>query len=337
MAKSNRKPQAHKLKPRNSNTSATAARQEFFHGELYQRMSDDLNLEGKGKRTHDGYLREVRKLAEFCQLTPDLISEQQLRQYFLYLMNEREYAYGSLRVAYSGIKFFYTRSCKKDWETLRTMKLRIAKTLPEVITRQQVQDVIDECRVPRIAVCLWTIYSLGLRLDEGRHLQVGDIDAERMMVHIHRGKGVKDRYLPLPSDTLLWLREHWKTHRNPTLLFPADGRNHQGASTATTPIATSTVQRAMKVIVEKLGFRKKVCVHTLRHSYATHLLEAGVSLKMIQKLLGHSSLQTTMVYLHLTSEAEADGRATIERVMRRRKPGTGEQNAGGKNAGDKQQ
>ena len=290
---------------------------DFFHGPLYERMSHDLHLAGVSRRTHDGYLRAVRQLADYCQQSPDQISEEALRRFFLHLKNERHFAYGSLRVAYSGVKFFYTRSCKRDWQTLATMKLQNVKTLPEVITVSQVHQIIDACRVPRIATYFWTVYSLGLRLEEGLHLHTGDIDAQRMMVHVHRGKGAKDRYLPLPSATLHLLRKHWKTHRHPTLLFPADGRNHRGASTAQRPMPPSTVQKPMKQIVEQLNFGKKISVHTLRHSYATHLLEAGVSLRVIQQYLGHSSLQTTMVYLHLTETAAADARQTIERIFRR--------------------
>ncbi|MEZ6117355.1 MAG: tyrosine-type recombinase/integrase [Pirellulaceae bacterium] len=134
---------------------------------------------------------------------------------------------------------------------------------------------------------------------------------------MHRGKGAKDRYIPLPSSTLKILREHWITHRNPKLLFPAEGRNHRQAATNTKPMATTTVQKPMKQIVEQLNFRKKIHIHTLRHSYATHLLEAGVSLRIIQKYLGHSSLQTTMIYLHLTETAEANAREKIEQVFQR--------------------
>ena len=293
------------------------SKSEHFHGALYQRMSDDLHLAGVSKRTHDGYLRAVRQLADHAKKAPDKISEDDFRRFFLHLKNERHFAYGSLRVAFSGIKFFYTRTCQRNWETLATMKLQVAKTLPAVITINAVQQIMKDCRVERIFAVLWTIYSLGLRLEEGRNLYVADIDSERMMVHIHRGKGAKDRYLPLPQSTLAVLREHWLTHRNRTLLFPADGRHHQGASTATTPIAASTIQQAMKSIVDARWPGKGISVHTLRHSYATHLVEAGVSLKMIQKLLGHSSLQTTMVYLHLTDTAEADARQTIDRVFQR--------------------
>ena len=154
--------------------------------------------------------------------------------------------------------------------------------------------------------------------DAGRlNLQVGDIDAERGLVHVHRGKGAKDRYVPLPTATLDLLRKYWVTHRHQRFLFPAEGRDHQQAADAKTPMSPTAVQGAMKKITKQIDFGKKVSIHTLRHSYATHLLEAGVSLKVIQKYLGHSSLQTTMVYLHLTELAEKDARVVIEQIFRR--------------------
>ena len=293
------------------------ARSKFFNGELYMRMEEDLHLAGMSQRTVHGYLRSVRQLSDYGETSPDKITEQQLRRFFLHLKNERGFAYGSLRVAYSGIKFFYTRTCKRKWETLAAMKLQHAKTLPEVLTIAQVHRIIDAVRVPRIAVYFWTVYSMGLRLEEARNLQVGDIDAARGLVHIHRGKGAKDRYVPLPTSTLRLLREHWTTHRHPRFLFPAEGRNHKQSPVAQTPIRTSTVQIAMKKIVDSMKLGKKISIHTLRHSYATHLLEAGVSLRVIQKYLGHSSLQTTMVYLHLTETAEANARQKIERIFQR--------------------
>src|SRR5262249_9106670 len=143
--------------------------------------------------------------------------------------------------------------------------------------------------------------SLGLRLTEGLHLQVGDIDAARMMVHVHRGKGAKDRYVPLPSSTLKALRDYWSTHRHPSWLFPATGRDHGQSARADGPMERSSVQGALRRAVRELGFCKAISIHTLRHSYATHLLESGVNLRLIQQYLGHSSLQTTMVYLHLTA------------------------------------
>ena len=269
-------------------------------------------------RTVQAYLRFVRKLADFYRCSPDKITEEQLRRWLLHLKIEKQYAYGSLRVAFSGIKFFYTRTCKRNWRTLAETKLQNIKTLPEVITPEQVQQIIDACSTLRMAVFFWTVYSLGLRIDEALNLQVGDIDSQRMMVHVHCGKGAKDRYVPLPQSTLRGLRLYWKTHRNPTFLFPAESRNHQQASIATTPMSITSAQHAIKKITRKLNFGKKVSTHTLRHSYATHLLEAGASLKAIQKFLGHSSLQTTMVYLHLTETAEADTRKLIDRLFVRR-------------------
>ncbi len=290
----------------------------YFNGALYQRMSDDLHLAGVSQRTHEAYLRAVRQLAGFCEMSPDKITEDQLRRFFLHLKNERHFAYGSMRVAFSGIKFFYTRTCRRDWETLATMKLQSSKTLPEVLTIKQVHQIIDACTTMRTAVYFWSVYSMGLRLEEGLNLQVGDLDAERGFVHVHRGKGAKDRYVPLPSSTLCWLRCYWLTHRHPRLLFPADGRNHTGMSKAKTPMSPTAVQGAMKKITGQIDFGKKVSIHTLRHSYATHLLEGGVSLRVIQQYLGHSSLQTTMVYLHLTETAQVDSRKVIERIFRRR-------------------
>ena len=135
------------------------------------------------------------------------------------------------------------------------------------------------------------------------------------LVHVHRGKGAKDRYVPLPPRTLLMLRDYWATHRNPVWVFPATGRNHKGGPSATQPMGKASVQGALRRVVLQLGMRKTISVHTLRHSYATHLLEAGVNLRLIQQYLGHSSLQTTTVYLHLTSTGQEHARETIDALM----------------------
>jgi integrase len=153
-------------------------------------------------------------------------------------------------------------------------------------------------------------------LQEGLHLEVSDIDSARMTVHVHRGKGAKDRYVPLPSATLVPLRQYWRTHRNPTLLFPATGRGHRAAPGATTPMATSSVQGAFRQAVLAAGIQKRpVSVHTLRHSYATHLLEAGVNTRAIQRYMGHTDLETTMVYRHLTQKGQEDAFHLSDAVM----------------------
>jgi site-specific recombinase XerD len=210
-------------------------RSEYFNGEIYKRMEDDLHLAGMAQRTIHGYLRSVRQLADYSRCPPDQVTEDQLRQWLLHLKVEKQRAYGTLRVAFSGIKFFFTRTCRREWPTLAETKLQNIKSLPEVITVGQVHQIIDACTTLRMATFFWTVYSLGLRIDEGLNLHVGDIDGQRMMVHVRRGKGAKDRYIPLPTSTRAWLQDYWKTHRNPTFLFPAERRDHQGTFNATTP------------------------------------------------------------------------------------------------------
>ena len=134
------------------------AHSKYFTGKLYQRMSEDLHLAGMAKRTHDGYLRAVRQLADFCQRSPDQISEDQLRTFFLHQKNDKQFASGSLRVTLSGLKFFYTRTCKRAWQTLGQMKIQNVKSLPEVLTIPQVHAIIDHCKTQRMAAYFWTVY-----------------------------------------------------------------------------------------------------------------------------------------------------------------------------------
>lgn len=281
---------------------------------LRERMSQDLQLRGMAKRTHDGYLREVRKLACYYNTSPDQLSEQQVGAYLLHLINDRKFAAGSLSVAYSGIKFFYTYTEPRDWAVLMKLRLPKQKTLPSVLTIQEVHQIIGAVQQHHHAAFFWTVYTLGLRLEEGLNLHVSDLDAQRMMVHVHRGKGAKDRYLPLPHSTLHVLRNYWATHRNPKLMFPSAGRDRSSAATATKPMSGSTVQGCMGLVVERLGLQKRISPHTLRHSIASHLFEAGVSLCWLRKFLGHSSLQTTLVYLHLTDDGEEVGRSSLEEL-----------------------
>jgi len=277
-------------------------------------MSQDLQLLGRKKRTHDGYLREVRKLACYFNLSPDQLSQQQIADYLLHLINDREFAPGSLKVTYSALKFFYSTTCPRDWDVLKKIKVPKQKTLPTVMTISEVHQLISATRLHHNAALLWTLYSLALRLEEGLNLQISDIDSQRMTVHIHRGKGAKDRLLPLPASTLDVLRNYWKQHRNERLLFPANGRSRNSAARSTTPMKASTIQGCVKRAAQATGIRKPISPHTLRHSMATHLFEAGASLVWIQKFLGHSNLQTTLIYLHLTDDALTDGREQLNHI-----------------------
>jgi site-specific recombinase XerD len=276
---------------------------------------EDLQLRGLAAKTQDAYLRAVRQLAEHYRKSPDLITEEELRLYFLYLKNDKQISRSGFNIALSGLKFFYERTLHREWATLDLPRRTREKKLPTVLSVAEVRQILMCLRRPYYRACLTTIYSCGLRLLEGVYLQVTHIDSERRMLHIQHGKGDKDRYVPLPEGTLQLLREYWSTHRHPVWLFPAPTRAGVSMSSATQPMDESSVQRAFKAALQESGVQKHASVHTLRHSYATHLLEAGVNLRLIQAYLGHSSPKTTAIYTHLTREANALATDAINRVM----------------------
>ena len=187
--------------------------------------------------------------------------------------------------------------------------------LPVILSANEVRRILAAVQALDHRVCLTTIYSCGLRLGEGLRLQVRDIDSERMFLHIRAGKGNQDRYVPLPERTLQLLREQWKTHRHPTLLFPAKGHGHIGGPTATEPMCRTTLQRAFRLALQASGVTKHAHVHTLRHSYATHLLEQGENLRQIQVNLGHKSPVATVVYTHLTSLCKTQHQKRLDEFM----------------------
>ncbi len=282
---------------------------------LRKKMHQDLQLAGLSEGTQDVYLRAVRQLAVHFHTPPDVLNEAQVRDYLLHLKNDRKLASSSLSIAYCAIKFFYSHTAPRDWPTLQRIRVQKEKKLPDVLSIDEVRQLLGAVRKPRYRTYFSTVYSLGLRRNEGLHLQVRDIDSARMLVHVHRGKGAKDRFVPLPARTLTLLREYWVTHRNPVWLFPDIGSDPRQAVSSDRPMSKDGVQHAMQPVVHQLGWRKAVSIHTLRHSYATHLLEAGVNLRLIQQYLGHSSLQTTMVYLHLTTVSQEQAIAVINQLM----------------------
>ena len=283
--------------------------------ELRKRMIECLQLRGLAERTQEAYTRAVRQLAEHYHKSPDLITEEELRQYFLHLLNVKHYSRNTMTIAICGIRFCYQQTLNRQWNIFSIVRPAPEKKLPVILSREEVRQILGRIRLPRYQVCLSTIYSCGLRLQEGTQLQVADIDSARMMLHVRHGKGAKDRYLPLPQRTLELLRQYWQTHRHQTLLFPAEGRNHIKLSLATQPISKHSVQDAFHAALKQSRLNKRASVHTLRHSWATHLLEAGVNLRLIQEWLGHSSPATTSVYTHLTVKAEQLGAVTINQLM----------------------
>jgi len=283
--------------------------------ELRTRMIECLQLRGLSERTQESYVRAVRQLAEHYHKSPDLITEEELRQYFLYIKNVKHYARPTTTIAICGIRFFFERTLEKEWTTFNLVRPAPEKKLPVILSLAEVRQILSHIRLPRYKVCLTTIYSCGLRLQEGTNLRLADIDSARQMIHVRHGKGAKDRYVPLPERTLQLLRQYWQLHHNPVLLFPAEGRDHIDLARSTEPMSKSSVQQAFRAALKASGNNKRASVHTLRHSWATHLLEAGVNLRLIQEWLGHSSPATTSVYTHLTVKAEQLGTAAINQIM----------------------
>jgi integrase len=212
------------------------------------------------------------------------------------------------------IKFFSAHTLRRPWQLQGVVRPAKPKTLPVVLSVDEVRGILDCIHRPHYRVCLSTIYACGLRVREGVYLQVHQIDSARLAIHIQGGKGGKDGYVPLPPAVLTLLRAHWRTHRHPHWLFPAI----KGATRATpvaTPMAVDGVQRAFRAAVRESGLHKHATVHTLRHSWATHLLEAGVNLRIIQVWLGHSSPATTARYTHLTRQAEQRATDAMQQVL----------------------
>lgn len=283
---------------------------------LRQHMIAALQLSGKSERTQQSYVREVRLLAQFYGKSPHLISESELQHYLLHRKNIDGLAPNSMRICYSAIRFFFQNVLERAWKTLDRMRAESEHRLPSVLSVQEVRRLLRMTTPWHNQVYFTTVYSLGLRLHEGLFLQVSDIDGQRLMVHVHRGKGAKDRYVPLPQDTLPLLRHYWGTHRHPTWLFPATGRDQKHMPTAIEPMSRSSVQGAFRKAKQRAGITKRdLGIHTLRHCYATHLLEAGVNLRAIQHYMGHAQLDTTMVYFHLTQKGHEDAVQRINTVM----------------------
>ena len=274
-------------------------------------MIEDMQLRGLAERTQEVYVAAVRQLAEQYGKSPDQISDEELRQYFLYLTNEKKASSSAITIALCAIKFLYEQTLRQEWPTLTLVRPPRERKLPVVLSREEVHRILGCLRRPYYRVCLSTIYSCGLRLEEGVHLQVSDIDSARMLIHVRKSKGNKDRYVPLPQRTLHMLREYWATHRHPVFIFP----DRQDLTSAQGPMSKRGVQYAFGAALKASGVQKRATVHTLRHSWATHLLEAGVNLRQLQVWLGHGSLSTTAVYTHLTRLAETLAAEAINGLM----------------------
>jgi integrase/recombinase XerD len=270
---------------------------------LRQRMIEDMKLRRLAPSTQEAYIRSVCGLAQYYHKSPDQISDEELRGYVVYLIEDRQLAPGSWGAIVCGIKFLYIHTLKGEWPLQDMVRAPKAKRLPVILSPDEVRQVLRQVRSDAGRTCLQTIYACGLRASEGVGLTVADIDSARMQLLIRSSKGNKDRYVPLPEPILGQLRDYWVTHRHPVYVFPQ--RTGGSANpTATSAMSRKSVWVAFKAALAESSVSKAATVHTLRHSWATHLMEAGVSLRLIQLWLGHNSPKTTALYTHVTQPFE---------------------------------
>jgi site-specific recombinase XerD len=282
---------------------------------LRERMIEDMQLRGLAPATQKAYVRVVRDLAAHYHKSPDQIDEEELREYFLYLRDEKQLARSTCTVVLCGIKFLYEYTLRRQWPVLKFIRPRKEKKQPVILSREEVLRILSCIQKDHHRLCLSTIYACGLRISEGGGLRVDQIDSARMQLHIRLSKGLKDRRVPLPHAILQRLRQYWATHRHPIWLFPKRVLCCGVPTDADGPISARSVAHAFKLALGESGVSKAATVHTLRHSWATHLLEAGVNLRFIQQWLGHRSLQTTARYTHLTQKTEAATAAQLDDLI----------------------
>ena len=267
-------------------------------------------------RTQEAYLACVRQLGEHFHKAPEEASPEELRQYFLYLKTERRFSRSTSTQAICAIKMFWEKSLRRPWPAeVQLVRATPQFKLPVILSATEVRQILAAVPALDHRVALTTIYSCGLRLGEALNLEVRDIDSQRMFLHIRAGKGNRDRYVPLPQRTLILLREGWKAHRHDRLIFPAKGHSGQGAPTATRPMCRTTLQLAFRLALHASGVKKQAHIHSLRHSYATHLLEQGENLRQLQVNLGHKSPTATVIYTHLTTLCQTQHQKRLNALM----------------------
>lgn len=260
---------------------------------LRQRFIRDMELAGLVETTQRAYIHAVLKIQGHYHIRPDKLSEKQVQQYIFWLRDEKQVPKGTFQTQWSGLKFFYYRCLCVDWSLFTRKKVRKPRRqrLPVPIAWNDGHRLIAALEKPSYRLCCSLMLVLGLRISDVLALTVASIDSTQMVVRVI-GKRNKERILPLPQTLLFALRRFWLTHQNPHWLFP----NPKG----TAPLDVRSLRKAFKQARDSLGLSKELTPHSLRHGFATHLLENGVDIRIVQMLLGHASLSTTQIYTHLT-------------------------------------
>lgn len=275
---------------------------------LRQQLIQELVLRGMSDRTQEAYIHHVYHLAKFFGFPPDKLADEQVRQYLFYLASERKLSASTVNQAVNALRFFYEHVVRRDVEALRRALPHGRKVTrrPEVFSIEEVTRLLTiGAPHPKHRAFLMTVYGGGLRLNEACHLKFEHIDRARMQIRVEQGKGKKDRYTLLSPRLLAELEAYWSVCRPRHWLFPS-ARDPQR------PLPDGSAQKLYYAAVQRAGLRRKGGIHCLRHSFATHLLEAGVEVTALQRLLGHANLSTTTVYLHVRQERLAEIAGPLE-------------------------
>jgi len=280
-----------------------------------------LALRYDANRTRCAYYRQIRLVQEHCQCDPASITETQLRDYFLHLKFSLHWAPKTIRQALAAAHHFYVEMLHLErWSLFGEVRAKDRDWLPAVLTRKQVKMLISRIRLRRYRTPIKLIYCCGLRLSECLSITVHDILGDEQKLMVRNAKGQQDRMVPIPADMVRELRDYWAFHRNPLLLFPSVGLGNSRPKTlakqmhdAKRPMPQSSVQCVVAAARKELNIAVAT-PHTLRHSYATHLLESGAHIHTIQKLLGHKRIESTLVYLHLTHQTEQDTLKLVDKL-----------------------
>jgi site-specific recombinase XerD len=259
-------------------------------------MLEELQRRNYSPNTSRAYLRAVEEFARYFGKSPDKLGQQHLRQYQLYLLQDRELRVGTIVGRIAALRFFFVKVLRRAYRQIDLIYPKRPERLPTVLSQEEVAQLIDSANNLLDYAMLMTLYATGMRRAELTRLKVEDIDSQRMIIHIRQGKGNRDRDVPLPPRLLKTLREYWRWMKPTTYLFPGMVGNWR----ADKPLTPKCVWTAVQDAAKRAGIKKRVSPHTLRHSFATHLLENGADLRTIQLLLGHAELEATTVYLHLS-------------------------------------
>lgn len=260
--------------------------------ELRQRYLEDLRLRNYSPKTLEAYVGCVSLFARYFNRSPEVLEPEHIRQYQLYLVDEKKCSWSRFNQTVCALRFLYRNTLARDWAISHIPFPRKQKKLPVVLSRDEAALFLAAIKNLKYRTILSLCYGTGLRISEALHLRVSDIDSKRMMIRVRQAKGHKDRYVMLSPKLLELLRQYWKAERPTSWLFPGKRKDH--------PLDATTIQLACRLARRDSGIRKPVTPHTLRHSFASHLLEAGANIRTIQLLLGHNSLQTTAVYTHVS-------------------------------------